>query len=167
MTPLRQRMLDAMTVRGLAERTKECYIEAVARLARHYDQSPDLLDPAEVEAYLLHLVKDRKLSYSSVNHAASASRVDWAQAVAGAGGRRGRSAQGAAVRCAGQQKQTERASSHWAQCAGAALHLAWALGPAQEGDRLGRCRCNARPRHRPVCRRQLGVNTVALWVIIS
>ena len=74
MTPLRQRMRDAMTVRGLAERTKECYIEAVARLARHYDQSPDLLDPAEVEAYLLHLVKDRKLSYSSVNHAASASR---------------------------------------------------------------------------------------------
>jgi site-specific recombinase XerD len=67
-------MLDAMTVRGLAERTKECYVEAVARLARHYHRSPDLLNPAEVEAYLLHLVKDRKLSYSSVNHAASASR---------------------------------------------------------------------------------------------
>ena len=105
MTPLRQRMLDAMTVRGLAERTKECYIEAVARLARHYDQSPDLLDPAEVEAYLLHLVKDRKLSYSSVNHAASASRVDWAQAVAGAGGRRGGATQRATVRCAGQPKR--------------------------------------------------------------
>lgn len=74
MTPLRQRMLDAMTVRGLAERTKECYADAIARLARHYHRSPDLLSPAEVEAYLLHLVKDRKLSYSSVNHAASASR---------------------------------------------------------------------------------------------
>lgn len=74
MTPLRQRMLDAMTVRGLAERTKECYVEAVARLARHYHRNPELLNPAEVEAYLLHLVKDRKLSYSSVNHAASASR---------------------------------------------------------------------------------------------
>ena len=43
-------------------------------MARHYHRSPDLLSPAEVEAYLLHLVKDRKLSYSSVNHAASASR---------------------------------------------------------------------------------------------
>lgn len=74
MTPLRQRMLDAMTVRGLAERTQECYAEAVSRMARHYHRSPDLLSPAEVEAYLLHLVKDRKLSYSSVNHAASASR---------------------------------------------------------------------------------------------
>ncbi len=74
MTPLRQRMLDAMTVRGLAERTQECYTDAVARMARHYHRSPDLLSPTEVEAYLLHLVKDRKLSYSSVNHAASASR---------------------------------------------------------------------------------------------
>lgn len=74
MTPLRQRMLDAMTVRGLAERTQECYAEAVSRMARHYRRSPELLSPQEVEAYLLHLVKDRKLSYSSVNHAASASR---------------------------------------------------------------------------------------------
>lgn len=74
MTPLRQRMLDAMTVRGLAERTQECYAEAVSRMARHYHRSPDLLSAQEVEAYLLHLVKDRKLSYSSVNHAASASR---------------------------------------------------------------------------------------------
>ena len=74
MTPLRQRMLDAMTVRGLADRTKECYVEAVARLAKHYHRSPEQLSPAEVEAYLLHLVKDRKLSFSSVNHAASASR---------------------------------------------------------------------------------------------
>ena len=63
--------------------------------------------------------------------------------------------------------QTDRASSHWAQCAGTALRLARALGPAQDGTRLGRCRCNAQPRHRPVCRRQLGVTTVALWVIIS
>lgn len=74
MTPLRQRMLDAMTVRGLAQRTQECYTDAIARMARHYHRSPDLLSPSEVEAYLLHLVKDRKLSYSSVNHAASASR---------------------------------------------------------------------------------------------
>lgn len=74
MTELRQRMLDAMVVRGLSVRTQECYVEAVARMARHYHMSPDLLSPAQVEAYMLHLVKDRKLSYSSVNHAASASR---------------------------------------------------------------------------------------------
>ena len=74
MTELRQRMMDAMLVRGLSVRTQECYVEAVARMARHYHKSPALLSPAQVEAYMLHLVKDRKLSYSSVNHAASASR---------------------------------------------------------------------------------------------
>ncbi|MBM3364035.1 MAG: hypothetical protein FJY42_15555 [Betaproteobacteria bacterium] len=67
-------MLDAMTVRGLSERTKECYVDAVARLARYYHRSPELLSAPEIEAYLLHLVKDRKLSYSSVNHVSSASR---------------------------------------------------------------------------------------------
>ena len=32
MTPLRQRMLDAMELHGLAVRTREAYIDAVARL---------------------------------------------------------------------------------------------------------------------------------------
>ena len=74
MTELRQRMIDAMLVRGLSARTQECYVEAVARLARHYHCTPDLLSAPQVEAYMLHLIKDRQLSYSSVNHAASASR---------------------------------------------------------------------------------------------
>ena len=43
MTPLRQRMLDALVLRGMAQRTQESYIEAVARLARHYRRSPDTL----------------------------------------------------------------------------------------------------------------------------
>ena len=34
MTPLRQRMLDALQVRGMAVRTQQAYIDAVARLAR-------------------------------------------------------------------------------------------------------------------------------------
>ena len=74
MTELRQRMIDAMLVRGLSARTQECYVEAVARMARHYHRSPDLLSPAQVEAYMLHLVKDRKLSYSSINQAACAAQ---------------------------------------------------------------------------------------------
>jgi hypothetical protein len=31
MTPLRQRMLDALVLRGMAARTQEAYIDAVAR----------------------------------------------------------------------------------------------------------------------------------------
>jgi len=67
MTALRQRMLDAMVLRGLADRTQEAYIEAVSRLARHYRRSPDVLSAEQVQQYLLHQVRERKLARSSVN----------------------------------------------------------------------------------------------------
>ena len=74
MTPLRQRMVDAMVTRGFATRTQESYVDAISRMARHYHRSPALLSKDEVSAYLLDMVSTRHLSYSSVNHAASASR---------------------------------------------------------------------------------------------
>jgi len=74
MSALRQHMHDAMLVRGLALRTRQTYIEAIVKLARFYHTSPALLTPEQVEAWLLHLVRDRKLSYSTVNQAASACR---------------------------------------------------------------------------------------------
>src|SRR5262245_21198514 len=67
MTPLRQRMLDALLLRGMAIRTQEAYIDDVARLARHYRRSPDVLTADEVQEYRLHLLLDRRLSRSSVN----------------------------------------------------------------------------------------------------
>jgi integrase/recombinase XerD len=74
MTPLRQRMLDALQVRGMAARTQQAYIAAVAGLARHYRRSPDMLTADEVQSYLLHLLRERKLSHSSVNQCGSACR---------------------------------------------------------------------------------------------
>jgi integrase/recombinase XerD len=74
MTPLRQQMLDAMLVRGLARRTQEAYVDTLSRMARHFGRSPALLDAAQIEGYMLHLIKDLKRSYSTVNHVASASR---------------------------------------------------------------------------------------------
>ena len=71
MTPLRQRMLDAMALRGFAARTVEAYIHAVAGLSRHYRCSPDLLTAQQVQDYMLHLHRDRKLSFSTVNQTAS------------------------------------------------------------------------------------------------
>jgi len=67
MTPLRQRMLDALVLRGMAVRTQETYIDAVSGLARHYRRSPDRLDAEQVQRYLLHLLRERRLSRSSVN----------------------------------------------------------------------------------------------------
>jgi integrase/recombinase XerD len=67
MTPLRMKMLDALMLRGMADRTQEAYIDAVARLARHYGRSPDRLSAQEVQQYLLHLLRERHLARSSVN----------------------------------------------------------------------------------------------------
>ena len=78
MTALRQRMLDAMQVRGMAVRTQQAYIAGVAGLARHYARSPDTLTADEVQRYLLHLLRERKLSHSSVNQCASACRFFYA-----------------------------------------------------------------------------------------
>ena len=72
MTPLRQRMLDAMALRGLAARTMEAYIHAVIGLSRHYRCSPEVLTARQVQDYMLHLHRERKLSFSTVNQAASA-----------------------------------------------------------------------------------------------
>ena len=51
MTELRQRMDNDLLVRGMAERTRESYLAAVTRLARHYHRPPDQLSPEEVQAY--------------------------------------------------------------------------------------------------------------------
>ena len=41
MTPLRQRMIDAMVLRGFAQRTQWTYVTAVKQLARYHDCSPE------------------------------------------------------------------------------------------------------------------------------
>jgi integrase/recombinase XerD len=74
MTELRQRMMDAMVQRGFAQRTQETYIHAIRRMAQHYRRDPATYTPEEVQAYLLHMVKERKLSYSSMNQAACAAQ---------------------------------------------------------------------------------------------
>jgi site-specific recombinase XerD len=65
MTPLRQKMIDAMLVRGLAERTQQSYLDAVRQLAQYYQCSPDVLDREQIQAYFLYLVKQRQLSPAS------------------------------------------------------------------------------------------------------
>ena len=74
MTPLRRSMIDAMILRGFALRTQETYIEAIARMARYFGRDPRGYTSAEVQAYLLFLIKDRHLSYSTVNQVGCACR---------------------------------------------------------------------------------------------
>ncbi len=74
MTELRQRMLDAMVQRGFAQRTQQTYIGAIRRMAKYYRRDPALYTAQEVQAYLLHMVKEERLSYSSMNQAACAAQ---------------------------------------------------------------------------------------------
>jgi integrase/recombinase XerD len=67
MTELRRRMDDDMLARGFADRTRESYLWAVTRLARFYRRSPDQISDAEIQAYLVHLLRDRQLSWSTCN----------------------------------------------------------------------------------------------------
>jgi hypothetical protein len=55
MSPLCARMIEDMSLAGLAEGTQKVYAQAVRRLAAHYRRSPDLLSEEEVRGYLLGL----------------------------------------------------------------------------------------------------------------
>ena len=55
MTPLRKKILEEMTLSGLAEGTQVAYIGAIKGLAKHYKQSPDTLTEQQVRSYLLQL----------------------------------------------------------------------------------------------------------------
>ncbi len=65
MTPLRQKMIDAMLLHGFAERTQSSYLYAVSHLATHYHQSPETLTAEHIQNYFLYLIKDRKLAPAS------------------------------------------------------------------------------------------------------
>ena len=74
MGALRKQMDDEMVVRGMAQRTRETYLSAVAAMAKFYRRSPEQVSEVEVQRYLLHLIQERKLAWSSCNIAANALR---------------------------------------------------------------------------------------------
>ena len=62
MTPLRQRLIEDLRLRGYAERTVEAYTQAVVYLARFFGQSPDQLTEEQVRDYLVHLTTVKKVA---------------------------------------------------------------------------------------------------------
>lgn len=62
MTPLRQRMLEDMQLRGLSARTQEAYARAVWQLAQHYHRSPDQLSDEDLRQYFLYLANEKKIA---------------------------------------------------------------------------------------------------------
>ncbi|HHJ80653.1 MAG TPA: integrase, partial [Candidatus Tenderia electrophaga] len=65
MTALREKMIDAMLLRGFAQRTQQSYLYAVTKLAVYYHRCPSRISKEEIRAYFLYLVKERHLSPAS------------------------------------------------------------------------------------------------------
>ena len=65
-SPLRQRMIDDMTLRKLAPATQRGYIATVRDFARFFGSSPDQATADDLRAYQLHLVKNG-ISSGSLN----------------------------------------------------------------------------------------------------
>jgi len=62
MSPLQQRMLEDMQLRGLSARTQEAYARAVWQLAQHYQRRPDQLSDEDLRQYFLYLANEKKLA---------------------------------------------------------------------------------------------------------
>jgi len=62
MTELRKRMIESLQLRGMSERTRECYVRAVRQRAQHYHKSPELITEEELRQYFLYIKNVKKYS---------------------------------------------------------------------------------------------------------
>ncbi len=72
MTPLRQKMIEDMQLRGFAERTQQSYLTAISKLARYYQKSPDQIGEQELRTYFLYLKNEKKAAASTIRQVLSA-----------------------------------------------------------------------------------------------
>jgi site-specific recombinase XerD len=66
-TPLRQKFIEVLTLKGYSPRTLETYVSVVYQLAKHYHRAPDQLSDEDVRAYLYHLHTKSTYSASTLN----------------------------------------------------------------------------------------------------
>lgn len=66
-TPLRQKLIEVLTLKGYSARTIDTYVCVVRQLAKHYRRSPDQIGDKEIRAYLLHRRNVGRYSWSSLN----------------------------------------------------------------------------------------------------
>jgi len=72
-SPLRQRMIEDMTVRNLSPATQRAYLRAVESLSLYFGRSPDRLDVEQVRRFQVHLATSGK-AWSTVNQTVCALR---------------------------------------------------------------------------------------------
>ena len=74
MTPLRSRMIEDMMLKNLSTRTINIYVRRVIKFAEHFGRSPKHLGRDDVRSYLLHLIQEKKVSWSVYNQTLAALR---------------------------------------------------------------------------------------------
>lgn len=74
MTPLRQKLIAEIQLRGFSPHTQDAYVRSVTGLARFYHRSPDQIGDDEIKGYLLHLLRVKRLACSSLIVAVSGLR---------------------------------------------------------------------------------------------
>ncbi len=79
MSALRQRMIDDLKIRNYSAHTVKIYVEAVARFARHFNKSPDLLGPEDIRRYQIFLVQEKHVSWTVFNQTVCALRFFYQQ----------------------------------------------------------------------------------------
>ena len=67
-TELREKFITHLKLQRYSKSTQKNYFLAVKSLSRFYNQSPDTLSPEQIQAYILYLIEERKLSWGSVNN---------------------------------------------------------------------------------------------------
>jgi integrase/recombinase XerD len=66
-TPLRERMRSLLRTRNYSQRTEKTYITAVARFARHFGRSPELIGREQIDQYQIWLRDHQHISASALN----------------------------------------------------------------------------------------------------
>ena len=74
MTALRQCMIEDMKVRNFSPRTQQIYVDRVAKFAKHFGKSPELLGPEDIRSHQVCLINNKNASRSTLNQRVSALR---------------------------------------------------------------------------------------------
>jgi len=65
MTPLRQRMIEDLQLRGYSESTQKVYVDSVRQLCEHYDKTPGRITEKDLRQYFLFGKNQKKWSRST------------------------------------------------------------------------------------------------------
>jgi integrase/recombinase XerD len=67
MTPLREKMISDMQLHRLANTTQDSYLRSVTGLAKYFNKSPESISEEELKEYILYLINERGLKWSTIN----------------------------------------------------------------------------------------------------